>query len=257
MTILDKIIEYKKSELEEKKKIKPLKELIKNCSPKNPGDFIKCFNTNKMNFICEVKKASPSKGIIRENFSPTEIAQIYENNGAQAISVLTDKNFFMGTLEYLAEIKKVVKTPLLRKDFIIDEYQIYEALEAGASAVLLIAAALKKDRLKYLYQKAKSIGLDVLLEIHNKKDLRKALLTGAEIIGINNRNLKTFKTNIKITKKLIKKIPDDKIVISESGINTKEDVKKVFDAGARGVLIGEALCREEDIGKKLKELQID
>jgi indole-3-glycerol phosphate synthase len=254
MNILEKIIAQKKIEISEEKKKLPLHELEKKIIKNKPGRFINAFSKDKMTFICEVKKASPSKGIIRENFNHLEIGNIYAENGAGAISVLTDEKFFMGSLDYLDDISKAVKIPLIRKDFIIDEYQIAEANIHGASAILLIAAVLNEGELTRLYNFAKTLGLDVLLEVHNQNELKKALNTDARIIGINNRDLKTFKTNLETTGELISQIPRNRITVSESGINTPSDVKKVFDYGARGVLIGEALCREDDIAVKLKTL---
>jgi indole-3-glycerol phosphate synthase len=204
--------------------------------------------------IAEVKKASPSKGIIREDFDPLAIAEAYEKNGAAAVSVLTDEKYFSGSLEYLTAIKNAVKLPVLRKDFIIDEFQVYESRAAGADAVLLIAAALDKGRLAHLLRVSKSIGLHVLVEVHNEAELKDAIEASAKIIGINNRDLKTFRTDIATTVKLAPMVPKDRVLVTESGINTAEDINRLKEAGAKAFLIGECLMREPDPGKKLKEL---
>ncbi len=262
MDILTEIIEHKKSEIENLKKQQPasvLEEaaeiLVDDVNPTQTDNFTNAFSVDKMTFICEVKKASPSKGVMREDFNHVEIAKIYEQNGAGAVSVLTDEKYFMGKLSFLAEISDNISLPCLRKDFIVDKYQIHEAVLNGASAVLLIAAALDIKILTDLNNEAKKFNLGVLMEIHDERDMEKALYAGANIIGINNRDLKTFKTDLKTTEDLIKNIPPDKTVVSESGINKSEDVKRVFAAGARGVLIGEALMREKHIGAKLRELK--
>ncbi len=260
MDILEKIIKHKKKEIGKKKKSQPqeiLEETAEMLADQHEisNTFYRAFTKENMAFICEVKKASPSKGIIRKNFNHVEIAKAYAANGAGAISVLTDEKFFKGKLKYLSDISENVDVPLLRKDFIIDDYQIYEAVLFGADAILLIAAVMDEKKLKSLYHTACRFNLGVLLEIHDEQDLNKALNVDAHLIGINNRNLKTFKTDLKTTEDLIKKIPENKVVVSESGINHAQDVKRVFDAGARGVLIGEALMREKDVGAKLKQLK--
>jgi indole-3-glycerol phosphate synthase len=203
--------------------------------------------------IAEIKKASPSKGVIRKDFNHLEIAEIYEKNGASALSVLTDRNFFQGSIDYLSEIRHHVSIPLLRKDFVFDEYQIFEARGYGADAVLLIAAVLDDKELHDFVELAFNLGMAPLVEVHDEAELERTLKTKAELIGINNRNLQTFKTDLNTTIRLIDRIPDDKIVISESGINTKDDVNFLKNAGVDAFLIGEALMREADIGKKLRE----
>jgi indole-3-glycerol phosphate synthase len=204
--------------------------------------------------IAEVKKASPSKGVIRGDFDPVRIAQAYEQAGASCISVLTEEKFFQGRLEYLAAIRKAAGLPLLRKDFIIDEYQVYEARAAGADAVLLIAACLEKDQMAEYLGIAGQLGLDALVESHTYRELDKTLLAGATLVGINNRDLSTFTVSLDTTLDLLKDIPDDRIVVSESGIKTRDDVVKLEKAGVDAVLVGEGLMREKDIGKKVKEL---
>lgn len=253
--ILDEIVFYKKESLEKQKRIVSLDVLKKGISNlEQTRDFAKAISGKGISIIAEIKKASPSKGIIRKDFDPVQIARIYEENGAKAISVLTEEKYFLGSIDYLKQVKDVVKLPILRKDFIFDEYQIYEARVKGADAALLIAGILDKNKLKDFLDLSRSLGMSCLVEVHNKEELDKVLSTGAKIIGINNRDLKTFKTDINTTIELIKDIPSDKIVVSESGINTHEDVLRLKDVGVKAFLIGEALMREKDIGKKIREL---
>jgi len=250
--ILQKII--KKTE-ENLKKDKSIDELLKvDRKIKNVKNFLKSTQENKYKIIAEVKKASPSKGVIREDFDPISIAKDY-NEVADAMSVLTEPFFFQGNLDYLREISKFSKIPLLRKDFIIDIYQIAEAYNAGADFVLLIAKALPQDKLKELYNFAKNIGLEVLFEIHDKPDLEKALFVGAEIIGFNHRDLKTFKMNMELSKELMPLIPDDAIKVAESGINDFEMVKKLNGYGVDAFLVGEHFMRQNDIKKAVLELK--
>jgi len=204
--------------------------------------------------IAEVKKGSPSKGVIRPDFDPLEIAAIYQNNGATCLSVLTDEKFFFGNLRYLALIREQVGLPLLRKDFICDEYQIYEARAAGADAVLLIAAMLELSQLRDYAALAAELHLDVLLEVHDERELELALRTDCELIGINNRSLHTFVTDLGTTERLARMIPQERLVVAESGINSRADVEQLQRAGAKAFLVGESLMREDDIGKKLQEL---
>ncbi len=216
--------------------------------------FLHAFKKGTPVIIGEVKKASPSRGIIRDNFNHIEIAKTYEKAGIGAISVLTDEKYFMGNIAYLKEIRKEVNLPLLRKDFIIDPYQIEEAFYAGASAILLIAAILSDKEIKEYIHMAESLSIDVLVETHNQEDINKAINAGANIIGINNRDLRTFKTDISLTQKLLYNIPKDKIVISESGINKPYDISYLTSLGVDGFLIGEAFMKENDIEKKIKEM---
>ena len=204
--------------------------------------------------ITEVKKASPSKGIIRPDFDPVEIAQIYQDNGATCLSVLTDEQYFQGHLRYLAMIREQVSLPLLRKDFIVDPYQVYEARAAGADAILLIAAALEDSQMADLASLAAEQRLDTLLEVHNEEELERSLKVPVDLIGINNRNLKTFVTDLGVTEQLAKQIPEQQMAIAESGINSRADIERLQQAGAGGFLIGESLMRETDIGLKMKSL---
>ena len=211
---------------------------------------LKSTSDNPYRIIAEVKKASPSKGVIREDFNPIEIAKIY-NETADAMSILTEPHFFQGSLEYLKEINKFSKIPLLRKDFIIDEFQIAEAYAMGADFILLIAKAMDVKELKKLYDFAKNIGLEVLFEIHDEEDLNKALEVGAEIIGFNHRNLKTFQMDMDLSKKLISKLPKDVIIVAESGINSPEIIQKLHKNGVDAYLIGEYFMRQNDIKKEI------
>ncbi len=258
--ILKKIVDHKKDELASVKMRVPLAEL-KSRSHDLPAvrgfhaALRKVHGEGKTAIIAEVKKGSPSKGVIRADFDPVAIARIYQENGAACLSVLTDKHFFLGNLRYLAEIRSVVNIPLLRKDFIFDPYQIFEARLAGADAILLIAAMLDLSRLRDFHAQAAELDLDVLLEVHDEAELETALQTGCRLIGINNRNLRTFVTDLGTTERLLGMIPPDRLTVSESGINTRSDIVRLQQAGARAFLIGESLMREADIGKKLRELQ--
>src|ERR1700683_5088957 len=201
--------------------------------------FRKALQTGKFGFIGEVKKASPSAGVIAEDFDPVRIALIYDEAGADCISVLTDEKFFQGHLDYLALIRNKVTRPLLRKDFTIDEVQIYQAALAGADAVLLIVAALTDDEIRRFKAVADEIGIDCLIEVHDETELTRALDAGADFIGINNRNLATFDVDLKVTERLAGKVPGNCTIISESGIRTADDIRRVIGAGVHGALIGE------------------
>jgi len=254
--ILDDIIAYKKEELAATKRSMPFAEVRSKAADAGPcRGFVKALTTGDgIKLIAEVKKASPSKGVIREDFDPVKIAGIYEESGASCLSVLTEKKFFQGSLDYLGQIRKSVSLPLLRKDFIIDEYQIHEARAFGADAVLLIAACLEKGQMEEYLGIAAGLALDVLVESHTYKELDKSLLAGAQLVGINNRDLFTFTVSLQTTIDLLKDIPDDRIVVSESGIRTRDDVVMLQKAGVDAILVGESLMREKDIGKKVKEL---
>ena len=256
MTILEEIYKHKSSEVAENKNrisVEILKEQIKKRhSTRSFGAALKS-DTN-IRIIAEIKKASPSLGIIREDFNPVEIARIYETGGAAAISVLTDEKFFQGSLSYLTDVKKSVNLPILRKDFIIDTYQIYEARSAGADAILLIAALLSKDEIQRYLELARELDMACLVEVHSEAELRKVLQTSANIIGINNRDLATFKTDLGTTLRLRPMIPAEKIVVSESGIKSRADVIKVIEKGIDAILVGETLMKSDDMSAKLQEL---
>lgn len=254
MNILDTIVKEKQKEIFSLKKKK--KDLIAACEkPVKILNFKEAVSKpGRLNIIGEVKYKSPSAGILRKDFKPLEIADIYKKNGISAISVLTDEKFFGGKLEYLELIKKKAGLPVLRKDFIIDELQIYESYLAGADAVLLIAGILPEDKLKKFIKLTAKLEMSALVETHTKEEIHKALNCGAAIIGINNRNLKTFKTDLKTTEKLLKYIPKDKIVVSESGIKSRADILYLKEIAVNAALIGETFMTARDLDKKVKSL---
>ena len=213
------------------------------------------YGTNELAVIAEVKKASPSAGIIAEDFDHIAIAKAYEKAGANALSILTDENYFKGHLSYLAEIRQVVDLPILRKDFIIHESQIYEAVVAGADAILLIVGALEQDELVHLLDIANQCQLDVLTEVHDLEEMERALETEANIIGVNNRNLRTFEVDLSTTETLSEEVTGDCILVSESGIYTGEDTAKIRMWGADAIRVGEALMRSEDKTTRMAELR--
>ncbi len=242
--ILDEIIEKTKQDLEKRKKEISLDLLGRTLSsnpyaPRDVKPYLTSTKEEPIRIIAEVKKASPSKGIIKEDFDPILIAQAYSNSGANAISVLTEPHYFQGNLEYLTAIRRYVPTPLLRKDFIVDKYQIVEALVYGADFILLIAKALSSKELKELYEYAIHLGLEVLVEIHDLEDLTKAIKSGATIIGINHRNLDTFEMDMTLCDKLIPLIPNGKIIVEESGVSNVETIKRLSSIGADAFLIGD------------------
>ncbi|MEO7932868.1 MAG: indole-3-glycerol phosphate synthase TrpC [Chthoniobacterales bacterium] len=200
-----------------------------------------------LSLIAEVKKASPSVGVIAENFDPVLIAKAYESAGAHALSVLTDETYFQGHLRYLMQIRQATSIPVLRKDFIIHQVQIYEAAVAGADAILLIVAALTQDDLLHLLQVAETCQLDVLVEVHDEEEMERALDTPATLIGINNRNLRTFEIDLATTERLSEEVPEHITLVSESGIKTNADARRVFEAGVNGLLVGETLMRADDV----------
>ena len=255
--ILDEIVKIKKDEVERLKKYMTVSALKKSVAELKPcRNFRQALSGKKCSIIAEVKCASPSRGRLIADFDPLRIASIYEQNGASAISVLTDEKYFAGHKVYLAKIKQAIKLPLLRKDFIIDKIQIYETRAIGADAVLLIARILGRKLAEFILL-SKELELSSLVEVHTAEDLDLALKAGAEIIGINNRNLDTFITDINTSCELINKIPEDKIVVAESGIASRSDIESLMQAGIHSFLIGEALMKAPDIGKKLRELTRD
>jgi indole-3-glycerol phosphate synthase len=253
-TILDKIVADKKEALKLAKRKTSLAELRRRIAQQKPLDFPAALRGNGLRLIAEVKKASPSKGVLCPDFKPLELAQTYAKHGAAAISVLTEEKHFQGSLEYLKVIREKVNIPLLRKDFIFEEYQVYESVAFGANAILLITAILDKKRLEALLELAASLNLACLVEVHNEEELFKALLAGAEIIGINNRDLNTFKVDTNVTRRLKMMIPSENIVVSESGINSRDDIKKMKECKVNAVLIGEALVTAKNIPARIKEL---
>ena len=231
-----------------------LKAKAQNLAPTRP--FLEAINKpRQISLIAEIKKQSPSRGIIRQDFNPQEIAKIYQDSGAQAISVLTEEDYFGGNITFLNEIKVSVDLPILRKDFILEPYQVYESRFFGADAILLIADLLSKEKLSELIQLANSLGLNCLVEVHTEKELKKVLsLKQVTLIGINNRDLHTLEVDFKTTERLFPLIPKDKVVVVESGIKTHEDVLFLKILGANAILIGEAFMAAEDIKKKTEEI---
>ena len=251
--ILDKIVAVKKEEIKIAKELRPLKTFVDKIELAEPS-FYKALSKSGISLIAEIKKASPSKGIIRADFDPVKIAFEYENANVDAISVLTDKEFFQGDLEYLHMVSKNVKTPLLRKEFIIDEYQIYEAKLKGAHAILLIGEILTYKELSRFIELAKGLKLDVLVEVHSHEILKKVLDTEANIVGVNNRNLQTFEVNINNAIELKNKIDKNRLVVAESGIRDRLDVEILEKAGIDAMLIGETIMRSNDMKGKIDEL---
>jgi len=248
MNILERIVDFKKEEVAEQKKkfnLSVLKEEAEKL--KVPYDFKSAISGNGINIIAEVKKASPSKGVIREDFDPVEIAKAYERGGAKAISVLTDKKFFQGSPFYLRQVAESVKLPVLRKDFIIDEFQIYGAKALGASSFLLIVSILSDQQLKDFIELGRELGLEPLVETHDEEEVERALKAGAEIVGVNNRDLKTFTVSLETTLRLLPIIKEEgKLLVSESGIKNKDDILRLREAGVDAFLVGETLMRSEN-----------
>ncbi len=258
VNVLTQIFEQKKRRVERLKEITPLSEdqILERKALSTRSFLAAVSRTDRLNFIAEIKKASPSKGVLREEFDPVEIGIGYESNGAAAISVLTEENFFQGALDHLRLVRQSCSPPILRKDFIFDAYQLYEAAAAGADAILLIVAMLDSRSLRNLCEVARRIGLDVLVEVHNQQELRSALDCEAAMIGINNRDLTTFKVDLETTLQLAPHVPDHVILVSESGINTADDVRILRDSGCDAFLIGELFMRSAHPGKALRELMI-
>lgn len=253
--ILDEIVANKIKEIAASKRRTSLAEMQRIAKQQPPPlDFIATLRSAGIKLIAEVKKASPSKGIIRHDFDAVKTAKIYEKNGAAAISVLTDKKFFQGKLEYLCDVRQAVKIPILRKDFIIEPYQVYETRAYGADAVLLIVSILTLDKLRGLLTLSRSLGMACLVEVHNENELKIALRTEARIIGINNRDLTTMKTDITTTERLRPLIPADRLTVGESGIKDRRDMENLEKLGINAALVGETLMASDDIGGKVKEL---
>ncbi|WP_439503238.1 indole-3-glycerol phosphate synthase TrpC [Methylophaga sp.] len=257
--ILKKILQRKQQEIAERSKRLPinlLQQLAENAEPVR--GFVEAIErklaAGQSAVIAEIKKASPSKGVLREDFQPAEIALSYENGGAACLSVLTDKDFFQGHEDYLKQARTACQLPVIRKDFIIDPYQVFEARAIGADCILLIVAALDDDQLEQLSQLAIQLDMDVLVEVHNEEELHRALVLNLPLIGINNRDLHTFETSLETTIKLLNFIPDETIVITESGILGKEDVTFMREHGVNGFLVGEAFMRADEPGEALANL---
>lgn len=255
-TVLRKIIARKQEEVAERKQQKPLEELRQALvhAPETRG-FVQAIadriEEGQAAVIAEIKKASPSKGVIREHFEPAELARSYERGGATCLSVLTDVDFFQGADHYLQEAREAVGLPVIRKDFIIDEYQVYESRALGADCILLIVAALEPEQLRALNTLAMEVGLDVLVEVHNLRELELALELPNKLIGINNRNLHTFDVTLKTTYDLLPAIDSERIVVTESGILSPDDVWQMRSRRVHSFLVGEAFMREDDPGEAL------
>jgi indole-3-glycerol phosphate synthase len=257
--ILKKIIKRKAEEVAERQEQSSIELLQEGLSKASPvRGFVNAIEQKitlgKAGVIAEVKKASPSKGVIREDFQPAEIAQSYAQAGAACLSVLTDIDFFQGADSYLQQARAACELPVIRKDFFIDPYQVYEARSLGADCILLIAACLSDQQMTDLNTLAHTLGMDVLIEVHDAEELQRALPLNNRLIGINNRDLRSFETSLNTTIDLLKQIPDDRIVVTESGIHTKEDVQLMQHNGVNAFLVGEAFMRANDPGTKLAEL---
>lgn len=256
MSILDKIVDVKRVEVAQAKQRVPA-DVLREQAAQAPDvrSFVGALAApGPVRLIAELKKASPSAGVIREDFDPERLARVYETNGASAISVLTDVSFFQGSLEFLRAVRGAVGVPLLRKDFCIDEYQVLEARAAGADAVLLIAEILPGETLDRLLGQVHAHGMTALVELYDAANVDRVVASGARVIGINNRDLKTFQVDLGHTETLLRRVPDDRIVVSESGVRTRADVERLGRAGARAILVGETLMRAPDVGAKVREL---
>ena len=255
--MLDKIIAQKREEVKQRKQSLPLVYLEEHIAHrKAPLDLAHTLRSNHIRLIAEVKRASPSRGVLCPDFNPVELAKNYAQGGAAAISVLTEEKYFEGSIDYLAAIREEVSLPLLRKDFIFDPYQVYESRAYGADALLLIVAILSQEQLGELLWLSHSLSLNCLVEVHNQAEVERALLSQAKIIGINNRNLNTFAVDINTTQQLRPLIPPERIVVSESGIGSRGDIEKLKQWGVNAVLVGEALVTATDIPRKMRELII-
>lgn len=254
--ILEQILAWKRREVAQAKEKTPLAEWKAQVADAPAvRDFTAAIaRPGQVNLIAEIKRASPSKGLIRADFNAAVIAQLYTAGGAAALSVLTDRRFFQGDLGFLAMARDAAPLPILRKDFILDPYQIYESRAAGADAVLLIAAVLCPDAIRRFLDLAEELGLACLVEVHDQRELETALQGGARLVGINNRNLRTFETTLTTTELLAPHVPKDRVLVSESGIFTRADVQRLAQVGVHAVLVGEALMRAPDITAKVREL---
>jgi indole-3-glycerol phosphate synthase len=257
--ILVKILERKKVEITERSEHVSIEDLKLKCEHADPvrgfiASIERKINAGKSAVIAEIKKASPSKGVLREDFQPAEIAKSYAEHGAACLSILTDRDFFQGHEEYLMQARHACNLPVIRKDFIIDPYQVYEARAICADCILLIVSALDDAALQSLYDLAKELGMDVLMEVHDREEMQRALKTGARLIGINNRNLRNFETTLDTTLGMRDMIDDHHILVTESGIHTRDDVILMRDNNVNAFLVGEAFMRAEQPGEKLAEL---
>jgi indole-3-glycerol phosphate synthase len=244
MNVLSEIIARKRERVREAK------------TRANPHAFRRALQKDGINIIAEFKRRSPSKGMIREDANPIEIARAYETGGAVAMSVLTEEDYFAGSLDDLREVKSTVDLPVLRKDFIVDEYQVYESAIAGADAILLIVAALDDESLARLRRLAEDeLQMDALVEVHTSDEMKRAVACGAKLIGVNNRNLRTFEVSLETSLSLVREAPSEALLISESGLNNSADLRRLYDAGYRGFLIGETLMRADDPAAALRSFR--
>jgi indole-3-glycerol phosphate synthase len=258
-TILKKILDRKAEEIAERKVLAPLSDLEAAARVADPcrgftHALMERISHKRPAVIAEIKKASPSKGLIREHFEPAAIAESYAENGAACLSVLTDRDFFQGQESYLQQARAACKLPVIRKDFMIDPWQVVESRAIDADCILLIVAALEKNQMQELADTARQYGMDFLVEVHSRAELDLALSLDATLVGINNRDLHTFKTSLDTTFDLLPHIPDDVAVVTESGINIREDVEQMLSNGVYGFLVGESFMRAAEPGEKLKEL---
>lgn len=256
--ILNEILEYKRKEIEEAKRVMPLSKICelaaKNTSVKRSLKAALMNQEKKIHLICELKQASPSEGLIRKNFDPEALAQDFEAAGASAISVVTEQRYFKGSPKTLRQIRPITSVPLLRKDFVIDPYQIYETVLLGGDAVLIIAILVTETDLNQMLLIAKKLNLEVLVEVHTPEELERTLAAGSELIGINNRNLKTLEIDHSVSEHLIRRTPKDKVVVIESGIENRKEIVQYQKAGGRCFLIGTSLMKASNVKKKIREL---
>lgn len=257
--ILTTILEHKRGEVESRQAERPITEHLSRCRSAPPvRGFVdalrRAFISKKPGVIAEIKRASPSKGLIRANFDPPTIATSYELGGATCLSVLTDQKFFQGADDFLVAARNAVALPVIRKDFVVDRYQIAESRCLGADCILLIASALSRNELKEFYDEAAELDLDSLIEVHDEEELATALELSPQLIGVNNRNLKTFEVNLQTTVRLKELLPPNILMVTESGIHTRDDVALLQQAGVNTFLVGEAFMRADDPGQKLREL---
>ncbi len=254
-TILEKIVGHKRGEIERRRKARPLETVQAEMAlAPPPRDFAAALRNPGVSLIAEVKRASPSKGLLRSDFDAAALARAYESHGAAAISVLTDERFFQGSLAHLRAVRHGASLPILRKDFILDPYQVYESRAAGADAILLIVAALSDGNLGTLHQLTDDLGMAALVEVHNTTELERTLRIGPRIVGVNNRDLHTFQVDLETTARLRPLIPAEVTLVAESGVHTPSDVARLAAIGADAMLVGEALVRARDVGIKIQEL---
>jgi indole-3-glycerol phosphate synthase len=256
MSVLSEILAVRRAEVDRAERDLPEPELrARLASAPEPRDFVGALRAaTPPALIAEVKRASPSKGVLRHDFDPVALARAYDLHGATCVSVLTEPTHFQGSLEHLSAVRQAISLPVMRKDFVVGEYQLLESRVAGADAVLLIVAALRRNELRRLLGVSHELGMAAFVEVHDEAELDEAIASGAQLIGINNRDLHVFRTDLATTMRLIPRVPGDRIVISESGIRNRDDMVRLGRAGVRGALVGEALMVSADVGAKVREL---